>query len=352
MEIDKRPININIITWTIVKIIIILLLLYFLFLVHVILAILFISLVLSCAIDPWVGWMQKKKIPRSVGILIIYLSLFLFISLIIYLIVPPITEQVSELINNFPRYSEKIISIFSALKKYSIQYGILNQVKSSLDAVNSGLQVMAGGIFSTISNIFNGFFAFFLILVLTFYIEVEENFVKKAVWLFAPKKKQAYIINLINRIQKKIGLWLRGQMILCLVIFVLSYIGLTILNVKYALILALIAGLTEFIPYLGPILGAIPAIFLAFTQAPLLGLFVFLLYFIIQQSENHILVPKIMEKAVGIHPVISIVVLIIGFKVAGVAGALLAIPVTVVLGVLIKDILDNKNGENEIMEEN
>ncbi|MBU2081183.1 AI-2E family transporter, partial [Patescibacteria group bacterium] len=278
------------------------------------------------------------------------LILFLFISLIIYLIIPPIIEQVSELINNFPRYSEKIISISSVLKNYSIQHGILDQAKNSLDAVNSGLQTMVGGIFSTISNIFNGFFAFFLILVLTFYIEAEENFVKKVVWLFAPKKKQAYIINVINRIQKKIGLWLRGQIILCLVIFILSYIGLSALNVKYALILALVAGATEFVPYLGPILGAIPAVFLAFTQAPLLALFVAIFYFVIQQCENHILVPKVMEKAVGIHPVVSIIALIIGFKVAGVVGAILSIPVAVALGVLIKDILDNKNGENEIVE--
>jgi len=350
METNKQLINVNIITWAIVKIIIILLLLYFLFLVHEILAILFISLVLSCVIDPWVDWMQKKKISRGIGVLIIYLILFLFISLIIYLIIPPIIEQVSELINNFPRYSEKIISISSVLKNYSIQHGILDQAKNSLDAVNSGLQTMVGGIFSTISNIFNGFFAFFLILVLTFYIEAEENFVKKVVWLFAPKKKQAYIINVINRIQKKIGLWLRGQIILCLVIFILSYIGLSALNVKYALILALVAGATEFVPYLGPILGAIPAVFLAFTQAPLLALFVAIFYFVIQQCENHILVPKVMEKAVGIHPVVSIIALIIGFKVAGVVGAILSIPVAVALGVLIKDILDNKNGENEIVE--
>ena len=342
MEINKKSVNINISTSTIIKIILIFLLLYFLYLIKDILAILFVSLILASAVDPWVDWMRNKKIPRSIAILFIYLVVLSVIGSVIYLIIPPIAKEIGEISVNFPQYLEKIISAFSALKEYSSQHGVLNNIQDSLGSVSSNLQKAAGGVFSTISNIFGGIFSFFLILVITFYMVVEEGAIKKLVWSIAPEKHQPYIMQLINRMQKKIGLWLRGQLILSLVIFILTYTGLLILGVEYALVLALIAGLTEFVPYLGPILGAIPAVFLAFAQSPTLAVFVIVLFFVIQQVENNILVPKIMQKTVGLNPIVSISVLMIGFKIAGVVGAILAIPVATAISVFIKDLFENK----------
>ena len=175
---------------------------------------------------------------------------------------------------------------------------------------------------------------------------VEEDAMKKLVWSVTPEKNQTYIIDLINRMQKKIGLWFRGQLLLCFTIFLLTYIGLSILGIKYALVLAILAGLTEFVPYLGPVIGAVPAVFLAFTQSPLLALFTLILYIVVQQVENNILVPKVMEKAVGINPIVSIAVLMIGFQLAGIVGAILSIPVATAAGVIIKDVFDNKILEN------
>jgi len=348
MDANKQPISISITIGTIIKAILIFLVLYFLFLIQEVLAILFVAIILSIAVDPWVDWMHKFKIPRSVGILFIYLVMFSVIALAIYLIIPPIATEISELANNFPRYAEKIISTFSTLKNYSIEHGILDQVKNSLGTVSANLQAAAGGIFTTVTGIFGGIFSFFLILMLTFYMVVEENAIKKLVWSIAPEKHQVYVMQLINRIQKKIGLWLRGQLILCLVIFVLSYIGLLILGVKYALMLALIASITELVPYIGPIIGAIPAVVLAFAQSPMLAVFVVALYYGIQLVENNILTPKIMEKAVGINPIISIVALLVGFKVAGVVGAILSIPVATAVSVFVKDVFDSK-GEKKDM---
>ena len=342
MEINKKPISINITTLTIFKVILVFLLLYFLYLIKDILAVLFVSLILASAVDPWVDWMHSKKLPRSIAILFIYLVVLSVIGSVIYLIIPPIAKEIGEISVNFPQYLEKMISTFSALKEYSSQHGILDNIKDSLGSVSSNLQKAAGGVFSTISNIFGGIFSFFLILVITFYMVVEEGAIKKLVWSIAPEKHQPYIMQLINRMQKKIGLWLRGQLILSLVIFILTYIGLSILGVEYALVLALIAGLTEFVPYLGPILGSIPAIFLAFAQSPMLAVFVIVLFFVIQQVENNILVPKIMQKTVGLNPIVSISVLMIGFKIAGVVGAILAIPVATAVSVFVKDLFDGK----------
>lgn len=353
MELPKQPISINITTSTIIKTFLIMLSLYFCYLIKDILIILFISLVFASALDPWVDRMQENKIPRVLGIFLIYLALFIVISLSIYLIVPPIAEQVGELSANFPRYIGKVISGASSVKEYSIEHGIINEIKDSLGSISSNLRQAAGGVFSTISNIFGGIISFFLILVITFYMVVEENAIKKLVWSLAPEKHQAYIMNLINRMQKKIGLWLRGQLILSLIIFVLTYAGLLALGffgepIRYALVLALIAGITEFVPYIGPLLGAIPAVFLAFAQSPILALFVAILYLVVQQVENHILVPKVMEKTVGLNPIISISALLIGFKIAGIAGAILSIPVATAVSVFIKDIFDSKEARDRI----
>lgn len=346
----NRPININISSLTIVKIVLVLFLIYFFYLIKDILAILFVSLILASAIDPIIDWMQTKKLSRGLSVILIYAIILSVIFSVIILIIPPIVTETTELAGDFPRYFDKIISGFSAVKEYSAEHGFLDNLKTSLTAISANLQSTAGSIFTTVSGIFSGIFSFFLILVITFYMVVEENAMKKIIWSIAPAEHQLYIMRLINRMQVKIGLWLRGQLILSLIIFILIYIGLLIMGVEYALVLALIAGLTEFVPYLGPMIGAVPAVFLAFSQSPMLALFVAGLYYVVQLVENNILVPKIMQKAVGINPIVSIAVLMIGFKIGGIVGAIISIPVATAISVFIQDIFEHKNKEENGIE--
>ncbi len=339
---NRKPIYINISSTTIIKIILIFIMFYFFYLIREILAVLFVSLVLASAIDPWVDWMQERKIPRGIGVIIIYLILFLAVGLVTILIVPPIIQELGELYDKFPQFLEKAFSGAATIKDYSLKYGFLENVKSNIGSITSHIQQAIFSVFSTVSGVFGSIISFFLVLVITFYMTVEENAIKKVIWSIVPKKHQIYSMQLVNRMQKKIGLWLRGQLILSLIIFILTYLGLLILNIKYALVLALIAGMTEFIPYLGPILASIPAIFLAFTQSHMLAVFVAVLYYIIQLTENNIIVPKLMQKVVGLNPIVSIAVLLIGLKVAGVAGAILSIPVATAVSVFIKDYFEHK----------
>lgn len=342
---SNKPIYINITTLTVVKIVMVFVLFYFLYVIKDILAILFVSLILSSAFHPWVDKMYHKGVPRAAGILLIYLVTFSIIGLMITLLIPIISEQVMDLSTNFSATFDQVISGFSALKEFFIRHGLLDGVKTYIKNWSENLQGNTSGIFETVSGFFSGVFAFFLVLVMTFYMTVEENAIKKVVWSIAPDKHQIYIMNLIKRMQEKIGLWLRGQLILSLVIFVLIFVGLSILGVKYALVLALVAAITEFVPYLGPVLASVPAVFLALTDSFMLAVFVVILYSIVQWTENNIIVPKIMQKVVGLNPIISISVLIIGFKVAWIPGAMLAIPVATAINVAIKDIFDNKNTE-------
>jgi len=201
----------------------------------------------------------------------------------------------------------------------------------------------AEGIFSTVSGIFGGIVSFFIVLVVTFYMVVEEDSMKRIVWSLAPPRNQPYIMQLINRMQRQIGYWLRGQLILMFLVGFLTWVGLLFLMPEYVLALGLIAGVTEFVPYLGPMLGAIPAVFLAFTVSPFLALLVVILYLIIQQVEGNILVPKIMERAVGLNPIISIAVLMAGLVLGGIIGGLLSIPVATALSVFLKDWVKMRN---------
>jgi len=351
MEINKQPININITSGTIVKFIAILVLLYFFYLVKEILILFFVALVFSSALDPWVDWLKKKKFPRSLSVLLIYFILFGAMAVALYLIIPPIIKEVNDMSASFPSYFDTITSKFNDLKNYSAKYGLLNNIKGSLDLISGYLSSTASGIFLTVTNIFGGIFSFILILVLTFYMVVEESAMKKLVWSIAPAKHQPYLMQLINRVQIKMGYWLRGQLILALALSVMAYLGLLILGINYALILAILVGLFSFIPYMGAILGSLPTVLIAFTQSPILAVLAIILFYIIHFVEGNFLYPKIMEKAVGLNPIISIVAMLAGFKLAGAIGAILSIPVTTAIAVFVKDIFDGKEGNKEMPEE-
>jgi predicted PurR-regulated permease PerM len=255
---------------------------------------------------------------------------------------PPIISEINSISNNFPSYIESLSSKFSLLKDYSLKYGLLDNTKSSFDIVTGYLHNTASGVFVTLFNIFGGIFSFVLILVLTFYMVVEESAIKKLVWSIAPEKNQPYVMHLVNRIQLKLGHWLRGQLIVSFSLVVMSYIGLEILGVNYALVLALSVGLFSFIPYMGAILGAMPAVFIAFTQSPLLAILAIILFYIVHFIEGNFLQPKIMQKAVGLNPIVSILAILAGFKLAGFIGAIVSIPVSTALSIFVKDFFSSK----------
>jgi len=328
---------------TLIKILFIIVAVAFLFYVRDIILVVFVSLVLASAFDPWVDWFQKHKIPRAVGLLFIYLVLVFVLGGVVYLIIPPIVIEVNELSSDFPIYWEKISGNISEFRNYSESQGWNQNIQESLETLQSNISGVAGGVFSTVFSFFGGIISFFLILVITFYMTVEEQAMKRLTRAVMPVKYQPYFTHLVNRMQEKIGRWLRGQLILSVLIFGISWIALLLLGVKYALVLALFAGITELIPYLGPFIGAVPAVFIAFTQSPTLAVMVLVVYLIIQFLENHVLVPKVMQKAVGLNPVIIIIAMLIGAKVAGILGIMLAVPVATALSVLASDITGSRN---------
>lgn len=179
---------------------------------------------------------------------------------------------------------------------------------------------------------------------------VGEAGMKEFFRFVAPSKYQPYLVQKINQVQTKLGMWLRGQLILSLIIFALTYLGLTILRVEYALVLALFAGLAEFVPYIGPIISAVPAVFLTFADSPIKALIVIVLYIVIQQLENQIIVPKVMQKSVGLNPLVVIVVMLVGAKIAGMAGLILAVPTATIIKIFLGDFFEDRKEKEERLE--
>jgi len=340
---DKKTQLVSVSTGTILKIIAVLLAIAFLYMIRSVIGIAFAAWVLASAISPWVDKMHTKRIPRWLGVLMIYIVLLAIVSLAIYLVIPPIVHQVQQLSSTFPQVYERIVGYFDSANELSGQ--IFEPIKSGLDNLSKSFSNISGSVFSAVSTVFGGIVSFLAVLVMTFYMTLEEDGMKKFIKSAAPLKYQPYLISKVKRVQMKMGMWLRGQLILSLIIGVLVYIGLLIIGVDYALVLALLAAVTEFVPYVGPILGGIPAVFLALTQSPIKAAFVVVLYVVIQQLENSVISPKVMQKAVGLNPIIVILALLIGGTIGGLAGVILAIPAVTILSVFVEDFFGNKKKE-------
>lgn len=330
---------------SIIRVLIVFVAVFFIYLIRDALALLFVAIIFAAAVDPWVDWLQKFKFPRAVSILMIYAVLLAIFSLVVIMMIPPITEQIGQIIINVPAYYEKISIGVHNLQDQTVSDATLSgndSIVSALETLSLTLAQTTKSIFVTITSIFGGLFSLLIVLVITFYLTVEEQALKKFVKFVMPLKHRTYTMDLIERMQVKIGLWLRGQLLLSLIVGIMTYIGLSILGVKYALLLALIAGILEIIPYLGPWLSAIPAVLVAFSDSFVKVILVIILYLIVQQLENNLIVPKLMQKMVGLNPIIVIMAILVGAKLGGVIGGLLGVPVAAAISVYLSDVIKEK----------
>jgi len=326
--------TINISTSTILRIVVVLLALAFLYIIRDILIVVFVAVIIAAAINGPVNWLQRHRVPRILGVTFIYLFILLLLALVVTLIFPPLAEQIKQLAVSFPEFMERASL---TVQEWWGEHKIEGNLQMLLDRFSGKLTQAASSVFGTIVGIFGGLISAIIILVISFYLSVQEKGVKRFLISLTPNEHKHYISDLIERIQTRIGGWLRGQLLLMIIIGILVYIGLSILGVKYALTLALVAGLLEIIPYIGPILATIPAVILAFLQSPFLALLVLLLFIVIQQLENYVIFPQVMKRAVGLNSIIIIIVMLIGAKLAGVLGIILAVPLTAAAAEFLKD---------------
>lgn len=330
--------TINLSTLTLLKFIAIILLLAFLYVVRDVALIVFVSLVLAAAIDPSITKLERRGIPRGVGIAIIYIGIVAVLALIVILFVPLVIDQLAQFTKAFPSLYERGLAFLKNFQDNSALTGFQEAVTS----LSKGLSEFTQGVFTKLFTFFGGLVSAIGVLVLTFYLTMEEKGMKRLAVHLAPVRHRPYLTQLFTRIEDRLGSWLRGQLLLGLIIAVLTYLGLTLLGVKFALVLALIAGVTELVPIIGPFLGAIPAVIVALSVDPLLAVWVLLMYIVIQQLENNLIVPKVMARATGLNPIIVIVGILVGAKLAGLPGIILAVPTIIIFTTFLEDFLEER----------
>lgn len=275
----------------------------------------FFAYILMAAFIPAVKALTVRKIPRLIAVVFVYILFLLVVAMLLFLLVPFLTNQINHLINFFPLYLSQAASVL----------GFSSEELNLAEIVSSGLRLVGTNAVSLTTKVFSGVFSVFAILVLGFYFLLDSQRLQNFLAGLAGEKKERGLI-LIDEINKKLGFWVRGQSILCLTIGILTWIGLTILGVDFALPLAVIAGLLEIVPTIGPIVSAVPAVVVALTISPQLAGIVILFYIVVQLLENNLLVPKIMEQSIGLSPALVIIAILIGGSLLGVTGALLAVP--------------------------
>jgi len=301
-----------------------------LFLMRDIFWLLFVAFIFTSALNPLANLLQKKGLPRT-GVILLILFLFLFIIGIFALIlIPTIASQFDRIFGILPSILNQGIYDKSGLSSW-ISYERFSQIyQQSIDSFLTWIRTASFSLLQLGIGLLGAFISAITITVLTFYLLLDHDKVVDFLVDLLPEKNKYYAKNLILKTETKLGTWMRGQITVMLIMAVLTYIGLVSLGVHSALALALIAGLMEVVPFVGPTLTAIPAILVASSQSTYHVLGVMVLFFILQQIEGNVVVAKIMNRAVGLHPIIVIIAVTIGAQQGGPLGALLAIPLATV----------------------
>ena len=340
--------KVSITTGSWVKLAIVALLVYALFQVWGFILVLITSIVIASAIEPGTRGLIRHSIPRLVSVIIIYVGTAATLSLVFYFLLLPLIGEVSGFINTLTIYSNAVAndSVLSDVFRTQELFGGLDtpRVMTELgEYLKTFSQFISQGIFSTAAAIFGGVVSFVLIIVLSFNLAVQDDGVGKFLRIIVPSDYEEYALRLWRRSQLKIGYWMEGQLILGVMVALLVYFTLLIVGVPHALLLAVLAGIFELIPLFGPVLAAIPAIFVAYGSLGMTTALVIAgIYLLIQQLENHILYPMVVKKVVGVPPIVSIIAIVIGGQLAGFLGILVAVPVAVVAMEFLSDYEERK----------
>ena len=325
---DQKGIDIS---WgTLWRVLFMLVLATTLFVARDILIALFLAIVISSALDPIVSWLEKKRIPRILSTLGIYIVLLLFIALLAYAILPIALSELNNLLGHLGKYSGTLFEFIDTS-------GFIQSINEALSKVTNLLLSGSTSLLEVGTKFLGSLTTAVSVFVLSFYLTVGKDGVEKFLAAILPSIYEERVMDLYGRIRKKIGRWFSGQIVLSLGVGLLVFIGLSVLGVKYSLILGIVAAIFELVPYVGPIFSGSLAVLVALTDSVTLALYVLVLYIIIQQLENNVLVPAVTKLTTDLQPVVILIALLIGAQAFGFIGLVLAVPAAVLLQELLED---------------
>lgn len=297
--------------------------------------ILFLAIVISSALDAPVSYLERKKIPRILGSLMIFFIVLSIFSLVLYTIVPIAFLELKGLLGSFDKLNIPALGDFSTSQ-------LLSQLEEKTGNFAETMLSGSASIFDAIASIFGGAIFVLTTFILSFYLVVSRDGVEKFLRAVLQDAHEKRVVNIYLKARTKLGLWMQGQLILSLIIGLATAFGLWILGVKYSLLLGVLAGIFEVVPFVGPIFAGLLAFIIASTVSWKLGIYVIILFVVIQQLESQLLVPAVMKRTVDLHPVIVVVSLLAGVQIAGFIGLILAIPVAVILQEFVADWSERK----------
>lgn len=309
------------------------------------------AVVISAFIDSLAAPLMRLRIPRVPAVGVVYLTVFFAFGGLLYLIIPVFVNEITDLVTILPEdgFVRTIVQLF----------GDFTNAKQALSSVSGGstelfmqarnvLGSVSGDLFNSLSSVFGGIVNTLLIIVISLYLAVQERGIEKFLQAITPVHREAYVISLWRRTERKIGLWFRGQLLSALIIAVLTYGGLLLLGVPYAFILALVAGMFGLIPF-GIIVATIPAVMVAFFAGGFqLAVLVIALYLVLQQIEEYVLHPLIINKVTGVPSLVILLSLVVAAKLAGFLGLFLGLPAAIMLIELVNDFESRKLKQMEV----
>lgn len=324
--------KVDITTSTFIRLFLLIFAIGFLYLIRDVIVLFFFVIIIVAGLSPTVErW--ARSITRPGAVIALTALILLGVAGIVSLLVPPLVDQIQQFAINIPALSQS----FSQTADSGFLSEVSRLVTQNLNNISDQLSNIGGVLFTQTIGVINGLVAVVTVFVLSFYLLLDEEGIKKLYKGVLPAGIYDSLTETTRKIAGKLGAWLRGQLMLMAAVGFFVTLGLLITGTPYALTLGVWAGLTEVIPIIGPWIGAVPGVVVGLTISPLHGLITLIVYTVIQQLEGNILVPKIMSKAVGLNPVIVIVAILIGGKLYGLMGVLLAVPLAAVIGVVVED---------------
>ena len=277
----------------------------------------------------------RRRIPRWLAILVIYLAIVGLLVLLGLMVIPPLVAQAESLWTKLPEY-------FNKFQGFLIDHKLMTHRVTLEEAVQNAPSGTGGNAVGTvlvaISSLIGGIFGLITILILSFYLLIEAHAMFEYFLRFVPAVRRGDITVAAREAVSKVSAWLRAQFVLAAVMGTFAAIGLWLMDVPYFYVIALIAAIGETIPIVGPVIGGITAVSVAITVSPKLALIVGTYFLVLHQLEANILVPKIMERRVGVSPVAVMVALLVGGALWGLIGAILAIPTAAILSVIVEEV--------------
>jgi predicted PurR-regulated permease PerM len=286
-----------------------------------------VAILIVFAMEPLVRKLTRitflnKPLSRGAAVAISYLALIGVIVLFLTVWLPPLLNESQKLIKSLPKIASEI------------QLG--DKLNINLADILPQASKLSGNVLTATVSVFSNVATFLSILVIAIYLSVDWINIKRKFAALFPDSAEDFVHDTLGEIESSLGNWIKGELILMLVVGFFSFVGLAILGVSYPLALGLISGFFEVVPMIGPVLSAVVAALIAFADAPIKALGVIALFILIQQLENNLLVPKVMQKVSGFSPLVILLALLVGSEFFGIAGAILAIPMTMILTIVIK----------------